>query len=141
MRLRLDKWEMDLPSFRGYAAGIARAVKRFEALKPGLEKIAKGRTHVDASVTLEARETLDFVSRVLKVTRPPAELAEAHVLLLEAARLAAVIVPGQFDERVPQGKEPVDKADAAAKAIASFDRGRQAVDDSLKPPTRPRPVL
>jgi hypothetical protein len=132
-RLTRDYWANRSQTFRAYANAVEQPLKRFEAIKADLRRIAQSTTTLDFAKTVKILTTVDFVRRVLAASRPPEELADAHGLLLTAAQLAAVAAQELFDAAGSRGTEAMTRGSAAAAAsITTFDRGRQALQALLQ---------
>jgi len=134
-RVQRDQWLLRIETFRAYAYLVEPALRRFAAVRSELQRIQQHSNDGGSSKILKLWETANSLSRVLEGGRPPEPLTEAHGLLVTAARLAAVAAEGWVNAKGSRRTGTMtDASAAAAGALMTFDRGRRALQASLRPP-------
>jgi hypothetical protein len=137
LRLALDRWELNLPSYREYSRAIDRVMSVIRRLKEPMEDIQAlaGPTRADL---LRTRSRVDEAALALSRLKPPSDLDSVHALFVSGVNLAASACAQRLDA-ISSGdvKTAWAASSAAAGALMLFDRAQEDLTRWLKPPKLP----
>jgi hypothetical protein len=137
LRLALDRWELNLPSYREYSRAIDRVMSVIRRLKEPMEDIQALAGPTRANL-LRTRSRVDEAALALSRLKPPSDLDSVHALFVSGVNLAASACAQRLDA-ISSGdvKTAWAASSAAAGALMLFDRAQEDLTRWLKPPKLP----
>jgi len=134
LRLARDSWALRAPELRAYREKMTESLTRLQRMVPLLEDIkalsGSGPTALGSILRWAGQ-----VRRTLTAIVPPAELSDAHNLLVSAVQLADSAAQIRREAAINGNMTRAwDASSAAAGALMLVERGRTEVQLALRPP-------
>jgi hypothetical protein len=137
LRLALDRWELNLRSYREYSRSIGRVMNVIRRMKEPMEDIRALAGPTRANL-LRTKSRADEAALALSRLKPPSDLDSVHALFVSGVNLAASACTQRLDA-ISSGevKTAWAASSAAAGALMLFDRAQEDLTRWLKPPKLP----
>ena len=134
LRLARDSWALRAPELRAYREKLTTSLTRLQRMVPLLEDIkalaGSGPTALGSILRWAGQ-----IRRTLATIVPPAELSDAHNLLVSAVQLADSAARIRREAAIKGNMTRAwDASSAAAGALMLVERGRTEVQLALRPP-------
>ncbi|MGE0449316.1 MAG: hypothetical protein AB7Q29_07015 [Vicinamibacterales bacterium] len=134
LRLERDRWALRAPKLRAYRQSIALPLVRMQRITPLLEDIKTLAGSGPDAIGAILRGASQILTR-LSAVQPPAELGEAHALLISAAQLAEQAAKVRREAAINGSMTRAwDASSAAAGALMLASRAVNAIQAALKVP-------
>lgn len=134
LRLMRDRWALRAEAFAAYKKGVSRALDVLGGLRGRLEDV-RALAGPAVNALPETVQRFERAYRLLRLVRPPDEMAAAHATLLSAAEL------GQQAARIRERATMTgdvrlawDASAAAAGSLMMLAQGRQQIEIVSRPP-------